>query len=190
MAILPIAIYGNNILRKKSDKIKKSELDDDIKLFIKNLKETAENVECVGLAAPQVGYSLPIFVMIDVQKMAKKIDNDKNNKERIFKICINPEIVESSKNYILSAEGCLSVPGVPVNVYRSCEIKIKYLNENFEKIEETLTGYESCVFQHEHDHLNGKLLIDHVKKSKISRYKDILKKLEEGKKIDVPYKII
>tara|TARA_B100000902_G_C27315683_1_gene921158 strand:- start:2010 stop:2570 length:561 start_codon:yes stop_codon:yes gene_type:complete len=182
--ILPIYIYGQPILRKKCKLIDPCYPDLDI--LIQNMFETMGNARGVGLAAPQVGVAIRLF-LIDVHF----VDETNNDKVLIFKrICINPEIIE--KNEImqeLETEGCLSIPLLSGDVMRSNSIKVTYLDENFEKCTEILSGFSARVFQHEYDHLNGVLFVDYLSEEEKKMIKKRLKNIERGK-FDQSYPVV
>ncbi|RLC33026.1 peptide deformylase [Candidatus Woesebacteria bacterium] len=155
---------GGPGLRKVSKPVNK--IDKKILLLISDLKETLlahKNPEGVGLAAPQIGKNLRIFVMRDGEKL---------------KTVINPEIISTSKvkaptkkndkNEIL--EGCLSIPHYYGPLRRGEEIKIKYLNEDGQKITETFKEFPAQIVQHEIDHLNGFLFVDRLLEQKRPLY--------------------
>ena len=182
--VLPIVAYGNNILKEKAKPIAKSYSKEKLQQLIQNMKETVIEAGGVGLAAPQINESLSVFITFDFQKMAQEGDDKK-----YFRTFINPEILESSRECISSVEGCLSIPKLRIHIYRPSKIKVKYLNENFEEQEEEVTDYYSCVFQHEHDHLKGTLITDHIKKKKKKKFEPTLQKIEEGT-IEAGYEMI
>ncbi len=137
-----IRLLGDPILRKQAKKVEN--IDDNIRAFVKELFETMYQSDGVGLAAPQIGVSLRIFVMDD-------------GLPRVF---INPEIIYYSPDKVVDEEGCLSIPDVFENVERSKEIVIRYYNENGEKREERFVDRSARIVQHEYDHLEGRLFID------------------------------
>ncbi len=165
---------GNSGLREVSKPVNK--IDKKILLLIANLKETLlahKNPEGVGLAAPQIGKNLRVFVMRDGKKI---------------KTVINPEIISRSKikasktkkddkDEIL--EGCLSIPHYYGPLAREEEIKIKYLNESGQKITETFKDFSAQIVQHEIDHLNGLLFVDHLLKQKRPLYQIVGDEIEE-----------
>jgi peptide deformylase len=117
---------------------------------IQDLKDTMSKISnAAGLAAPQIGESLRIFI-------TKNYKNNTND----FLVFINPTINEVSIQMVKTADGCLSIPNVSTTTNRHSFINVTYLNENFKSITEELSGFQSVVFQHENDHLNGKLFID------------------------------
>ncbi len=137
-----IRLLGDPILRKKAKEVER--IDDNIKSFIKELFEVMYQFDGVGLAAPQVGVSLRIFVMDD-------------GLPRAF---INPKIVYLSPEKVIDEEGCLSIPDVFENIERSKEVVVKYLDENGQEKEERFLDRSARIVQHEYDHLEGRLFID------------------------------
>ena len=153
MAILKIKKYGEQILTKKAARINFNTVK-DLPKIINDMTQTCIAMGGVGLAAPQAGLDLQLAViMLPVGK----------DEEKTFRryILINPEIT-SAKDKITSDEGCLSFPGLDIQVERSREIKIKYLNETGLPVELKAEGYFAVILQHEIDHLNGRLFIDHL----------------------------
>ena len=140
---MKIIYYGDPVLRELSKEV--TEITDETRKILDEMVETMREESGVGLAANQVGLTQRFFVC-EVEGNVKKI--------------INPEIIEFSEEEIEMEEGCLSIPGIYKRVKRPEKIKVKYLNEKGEKIEEELDGIWARVFQHELDHLNGVLFID------------------------------
>lgn len=150
MAILPITIYGDAILRKKALKVEK--IDAETKKLIKDMFDTMENASGVGLAANQVGSNKAIFV-IDVSEV--------EGLEHIKPFaCINPKIVEKTEELVKLDEGCLSIPGIKEAVLRPKGIKLIYQNEKLEECEITDESFLARVLQHEYDHLRGVFFTD------------------------------
>ncbi|KUK20426.1 peptide deformylase, partial [Pseudothermotoga lettingae] len=137
-----IRLLGDPVLRKKSKNVER--VDETTISLIKDLFETMYATDGIGLAAPQIGVSLRIFVMDD-------------GKPRVF---INPEIIYKSEEKEIAEEGCLSVPEVFEDVERSKEVIVRYMNEHGEEVEESFVDYSTRVVQHEYDHLQGILFID------------------------------
>jgi peptide deformylase len=148
MAILKVRKYKDPILRKKSSQIKK--IDEEIKKIIVDMVQTMKQDGGVGLAAPQVGISKRIIV----------VETDLDN-QRIL-VLVNPEIIEKSKDRDKEEEGCLSFPGIFLEIKRSKKIKVKGLDINGKKIELVAEGLLARVFQHEIDHLDGILFFDRL----------------------------
>lgn len=172
MAILPIVTYNDEVLRKKTKSV--TIFDDALHSFIDDLFETMYNSEGIGLAAPQVGRSIRIFV-IDADSMQEE-------EEEPFgpTAFINPVIIAKNGAKIAIDEGCLSIPGVSDKVFRPEEITIKYINERFEEEERTVGGWISRVIQHEYDHLEGILFIDYLSVFRKRMHKADLEEIENG----------
>ncbi len=152
--ILPITLYGDPVLRKVAENIdmKYEGLSD----LIENMFQSMYNAEGVGLAAPQVGLSIRIFV-VDLSPLEK----DEPSLAGFRKAFINAKIVERSGDEELMEEGCLSIPGIHEEVYRKNYIRIQYLDTEGNPRDEEYTGYTARVLQHEYDHLDGIMFTDH-----------------------------
>ena len=151
--ILPVYVVGSPILRKVAEDIDASY--PEIKELISNMFDTMYFSDGVGLAAPQVGKSIRLFV-IDASPMAEDYPELENFK-RVF---INANIVERFGEPWSFNEGCLSIPNLRENVIREESIRIQYLDENFQPHEDVFSGVAARVIQHEYDHLEGVLFID------------------------------
>jgi len=171
---LPIYLYGNQVLRKTTQPLTSDYpgLND----LLANMYETMANADGVGLAAPQVGLSIRLFV-IDLTPMAED-DASYANYKKTF---INPAIISFSEDTCSLEEGCLSVPDVHENVTRSNSIRIRYQDEHFVSHEETYEGYEARVIQHEYDHLEGKVFTDRVSPIRRQLIKSRLTGIAKGK---------
>ena len=172
--LLPIYIYGSAVLRKESEDIAKDypELDK----FLENLWETMYEADGVGLAAPQVGRNIRIFV-VDASVNADK-DPSLAGFKKAF---INAHIYERSGDAVPFDEGCLSLPGINERVERPSRIRIRYADE----------GFAARVIQHEYDHLDGKLFIDHVSPLRRTLLKSKLAAMTKGKyKAHYPCKLV
>jgi len=173
--ILPIYTYGNSVLRKKSEPIDSSFTN--VKELVENMFETMHNAGGVGLAAPQIGEDIRVFV-IDFAKIEDKKDPE------LSKFCIsmiNPEILETSEEISTEEEGCLSVPGVNENVPRAKHIKIKYFDTDFNEHIEKFSDYRARVMQHEYDHLEGTMFTDKVSPLRRQLIKSKLNNIIKGK---------
>lgn len=180
--ILPIYIYGHPVLRKKAQDIDLSY--PDLKELIDNMYETMWNADGVGLAAPQVGLEDRIFV-IDLSPLA---DEENPQYEGFKKTFINAQIINRSGEVTSLEEGCLSIPGIHESVARHDSIDIEYLDENLEPHTETYTGFTARVIQHEYDHIEGVLFIDHISAIRKRLIKTKLSNMAKGK-ISCHYKI-
>lgn len=189
--ILPIVAYGNPILKKKAEAISVDYpgLED----LISNMWETMYNGRGVGLAAPQIGIGIRMF-MIDSEQLVKENEEAEDGADLykitsgIKKTFINPEMLSETGDPWIYEEGCLSIPDVRVKIGRNERIRIRYMNEKFEPIEEEYDGMNARIIQHEYDHLEGILLTDHMSPLKRSLLKGKLDNISKGK-IDVSYRM-
>ncbi len=167
MAILPITVYGDKILRKKTELVK--EVDMQVIELIKNMFETMRNANGIGLAANQIGADKSIFV-IDISG----VEGSENIKPMVF---INPEILERSEETIPIEEGCLSLPDLRYDVVRPKRVKVKFFDADMK--EHTIEADEmfARVIQHEYDHLQGILFIDKIHESVLKKFKKALQKI-------------
>lgn len=153
--ILPIYVYGQPVLRKVAEDITPDY--PNLNELIENMFQTMAHAEGVGLAAPQIG--LPIrVVVIDLDAYGEEEPEFKGYR----KAFINPHILEADGEEISMEEGCLSLPGIHESVKRYNHIRVKYMDENFVAHEEEVEGFLARVMQHEFDHLEGKMFIDHI----------------------------
>lgn len=179
--ILPIVAYGFPVLKRKADEIDKNH--PEIDTLIANMKETMYKASGVGLAAPQIGKSIRLFI-IDSHLMLDEDDDEKGIQETF----INPKIIEEKGNEWSFEEGCLSIPGIRENVERKSTITIEYLNEKFEPQRKTFEGLTARVIQHEYDHIEGILFTDHLKPLKKRLLKKRLEKISIGN-VKIDYKM-
>jgi peptide deformylase len=155
MSVLPIVTYDDPILRQKSEEIATD--SQILQTLIDDMFETMYSGSGVGLAAPQIGKSIRLFVM-DADVMTEDTDDDDLG-PLVF---INPEITNKSGTQVTIEEGCLSIPGVRDSVNRPEAISVKFLDRNFKVRELDVAGWSSRVIQHEIDHLEGILFIDYL----------------------------
>ena len=186
--ILPIVAYGDPVLKKKGSDISKDYPNLDT--LLENMFETMYNAMGVGLAAPQIGLPIRLF-LVDTAPFAE--DEDYTEEEQIrlksFKnVFINPKIVEEDGEEWAFTEGCLSIPDVREDVYRRPKIKVEYLDENFKKHVETYDGLIARVIQHEYDHIEGELFTDKLSTLKKRLIKGRLANISKGK-IRVDYRM-
>ncbi|HCI72499.1 MAG: peptide deformylase [Bacteroidetes bacterium] len=181
MSILPIVTYNDPVLRKKTESI--SELTEEISELINNMIETMYNSDGVGLAAPQIGTSLKLFV-VDGDPVLEE-DEEKYG----VMVFINPEIVEKKGKNIPMDEGCLSIPDIREKVFRPETIVIRYKDEYFEEREQEFSGWMARIIQHEFDHLNGVLFIDYLSSFRKRMVKADLQEIDSGN-IEVEYPIV
>lgn len=174
MAILPIVTYNDTVLREETKQVDKN--TDELQKLIDDMFETMYNSNGVGLAAPQIGKAIRIFVM-NADVMTDELDDEKSYGPMTF---INPEIVEKDDEKIKMEEGCLSIPDVRDDVIRPDKIKVRYLDRKFTQKEEEFSGWISRIIQHETDHLNGVLFIDYLSAFKKRLHRSMLKKISNG----------
>lgn len=179
--ILPIIAYGDPVLRKVG-----VEIDSEypkLAELIENMKETMVNAQGVGLAAPQIGKAIRLFI-VDTSPFGE--DEDLDEDERTFlgnykKIFINAKILEEEGDEWAFREGCLSIPDVREDVFREEKITIEYFDENFKKHTEILDGLAARVVQHEYDHIEGILFTDKISSLKKRLIKKKLENISKGK---------
>ncbi|WP_369047686.1 peptide deformylase [Tenacibaculum sp. UWU-22] len=186
--ILPIIAYGDPVLRKVGKEISKEY--PNLKELIANMRETMYNASGVGLAAPQIGKDIRLFV-IDTSPFAE--DDELNTTEKTIlknfnKVFINAKIIEEEGDQWAFNEGCLSIPNIREDVMRPEKITIEYLDENFTPHKETLNGLAARVFQHEYDHIEGILFTDKISSLKKRLLKKKLDRISKGD-ISVDYKM-
>ncbi len=166
MATMSVRIYGDPVLRKKSEKV--TEFDDDLLVFLEDLAETMILEDGVGLAAPQVGVSKQIAV----------INREPGNPVTLIKV-INPEITLFGDETYSMEEGCLSVPGIRGKVVRPDSLEMTYQDEKGEQQELYAEGFEATIIQHELDHLDGVLFVDRLSLAKKVLIKGKLRELSK-----------
>jgi len=179
--ILPIYGYGEPVLRKVGEDI--SADYPNLKEIIQNMYETMYNAYGVGLAAPQVGMAIRLFV-IDTEPFcdSENITNEEQEKLRLFKqTFINAKILKEEGEEWGFNEGCLSIPDVREDVYRKDQITIEYFDENFNKKTEVYDGLIARVIQHEYDHIEGILFTDKIAMLKKTLIKKKLQNIMDGK---------
>jgi len=178
---LPIIAYGDPILRQKAKEIDPNY--PNLETLIKDMFETMYAASGVGLAAPQIGIPIRLFV-ID----ASPYEEDEPILKDFKKVFINAEIIEESGESWLSNEGCLSIPDIREDIARQPTVTINYLDENWEEHEETYSGLGARIIQHEYDHIEGKLFTDKLSPLKKALIKGKLDAITKGK-VDVDYKM-
>jgi len=170
----PVTVYGDPLLRKKAKAIDKNY--PNLSNIIENMWETMYHSDGVGLAAPQIDLSIRLFI-VDASPAADE-DPELANFKKVF---INPEILNRAGEEWVMNEGCLSLPEIREEVKRPDEVTIRYMDENFEEHTETYKGYAGRVIQHEYDHLEGILFIDHLSPLRKRLLKGKLSNIAKGK---------
>ena len=186
--ILPIVAYGDPVLKKKAKDI--GEDYPKLKVLLSNMFETMHNAHGVGLAAPQIGLPIRLF-LVETTPFADDDDltvEEQNQLKNFKKVFINAEILEEEGDEWIFNEGCLSIPDVREDVSRKPKITIKYQDENFKSYTETYDGLIARVIQHEYDHIEGVLFTDKLSTLKKRLIKGRLTNISKGK-IRVDYKM-
>ncbi len=188
--ILPIVAYGDPVLRRVADDI---EQNSDLKELLANMFETMYGAKGVGLAAPQIGKSIRLFI-VDASPFAEdEPENDEEAEELkaladFKKVFVNPVMEEETGEEWDFQEGCLSIPDLRESVDRKERIKLTYFDENWKRHTEEFDGVAARIIQHEYDHIEGKLFIDYVSPLKRRLLKKKLADISKGK-VDVSYKM-
>lgn len=186
--VLPIIAYGDKILRKKC-----KDIDADypkLEKLIMDMKETMVKASGVGLAAPQIGKAIRLF-LVNTKPFAE--DDELTKEEQDFlkkfqKVFINAKLIEETGDEWVFNEGCLSIPDIREDVFRQDTITIEYLDEHFKAHRETITGLAARVVQHEYDHIEGILFTDKLSSLKKKILKKKLEKISKGK-VDIDYRM-
>lgn len=159
--ILPVVAYGDPLLKKEAEEIDESY--PDLKKLIDDMFETMYQASGVGLAAPQIGRGIRLFI-VDGTSFAEDAETDPKaaGMEDFKKVFINPIIEEEQGEEWGFTEGCLSIPTIREEVFRKEKVTISYYDENWEFKEEVFEGYKARIVQHEYDHIEGVLFTDHL----------------------------
>ena len=173
--ILPILVYGDAILKKETEEI--SADYPELQTIITNMYETMYSARGVGLAAPQVGFPISLFI-IDSTEMEDELSFEKAVKQ----VFINAQIIERTGEDCIYSEGCLSIPDIHENVIRKPKITIRYMDENFVEHTDTFEGMPARVIQHEYDHVLGITFIDHLSPLKKTLLRGKLNDISTGRK--------
>jgi peptide deformylase len=186
--ILPIVAFGDSILKKKGKKIDKDY--PELETLIANMYETMHNAFGVGLAAPQIGASIRLF-LVDTSPFAEdeSLSDEEQNELKNFKqTFINAEIIKEEGDDWVFNEGCLSIPNIREDVFRQPQITITFQDENFEKHTKSFDGLIARVIQHEYDHIEGVLFTDKISSFKKRLIKSKLANISKGN-VEVDYKM-
>jgi peptide deformylase len=178
--IYPIVVYGDPVLRKKATDIKKGT---DLKELIADMYETMHAAHGIGLAAPQIGKAIRLFV-VDGTTL-----EDEPALKNFKKAIINPVILDEEGDEWAFEEGCLSIPNIREEVFRAEKIHVRYFDEEWNQHEEELDGMKARIFQHEYDHIEGKLFIDYLTPLKKRMLKGRLADISKGD-VDTEYRIL
>ncbi|MCD2260836.1 peptide deformylase [Psychroserpens luteolus] len=186
--ILPVVAYGDPVLRKKAKTITKDYPNLDA--LIENMKDTMYGAYGVGLAAPQIGLPIRLF-LVDTEPFAEDETYTEEEQEQLKnfqRTFINAEILEEEGDEWAFNEGCLSIPDVREDVFRKPKVTIKYQDENFKEHTEVFDGLIARVVQHEYDHIEGILFTDKLSSLKKRLIKGKLTNISKGK-IKVDYRM-
>jgi peptide deformylase len=181
--ILPIFAYGQPVLKKKAQPIT-SEYP-DLEALIANMWETMYHANGVGLAAPQIGLGIRLFVVDTLQIAEKEKETSETGIKKVF---INAEILDESGALCAYEEGCLSIPDIRGDVDRLPDIRLRYCDEQFQVREEVFNGFNARVIQHEYDHIDGILFVDRLKPLKKRLIQRKLDAIKMGK-VQADYKM-
>ena len=186
--ILPIVAYGDAVLRKKASLIPSDY--PNFKELIANMYDTMYNAEGVGLAAPQIGLPIRVF-LVDASPFAEdeSLSEDERETLKNFKCTfVNAKLLAEEGDEWVFSEGCLSIPNIREDVFRKSKIKIQFQDENFEMCVKEFDGLLARVIQHEYDHIEGILFTDKISTLKKRLLKGKLKHISKGN-VSVGYKM-
>ena len=181
--ILPVYAYGQPVLKQLAADIDKDY--PNLTPLLKNMWETLYDAAGVGLAAPQIGQSIRLFI-VDTEQLENE---DKPNFKGFVKVFINARKVEETGEKWAYEEGCLSIPNIRGEVSRQKTLTLRYLDENFEEHTETFTDMNARVIQHEYDHIDGILFIEHFSPIKRNLIRTKLESIKRGKVKDLEYRM-
>lgn len=181
MSKLPIVVYGDTILRTQALQVE--QITDAIKYLATEMLETMHAINALGLAAPQIGKSLAMFT---INGPSAYEDDEHDDEEDVARdevyddlVILNPVISNCSGSESME-EGCLSIPGIRLDITRPTELDLAYTNLQGERVSLHATGLLATVIQHENDHLNGVMIVDHIGPLRKQMIKKQLKKIESG----------
>jgi peptide deformylase len=178
--VYPIIMYGDPVLRKKAKDIEKGS---DITELVRDMNETMNAAHGIGLAAPQIGKSVRLFV---VDGTSVEDEPELSNFKKTF---VNPEIIDQDGEEWAFEEGCLSIPTIREEIFRKEKVRIRYFDENWIPHEEEYSGMKARIIQHEYDHIEGKLFIDYLTPLKKRMLKGKLGNISKGD-VETEYRIL
>jgi peptide deformylase len=173
-------MYGDPVLRQRAKEI---EVNSDVRQLVEDMFETLEGANGIGLAAPQIGKSLRLFV-VDGTGL-----EDEPGMADFRKVFINAEMLEQAGSPWEFEEGCLSIPSIREKVTRQAHLRIRYYDENWNAVEEEFDGMKGRIIQHEYDHIEGKMFIDYLTPLKKRLLKGKLADISKGK-VETEYRIM
>lgn len=177
--IYPIVMYGDPVLRQRARNI---EPGTDIKQLVEDMYETLDAANGIGLAAPQIGKSVRLFI-VDGTGL-----EDEPGMQDFKKVFVNAQMVEEGGAPWEFEEGCLSIPNIREKISRKGQLRIRYFDENWNAFEETFDGMKARIIQHEYDHIEGKMFVDYLTPLKKRLLKGKLSDISKGK-VDTEYRI-
>lgn len=180
--IYPIVAYGDPVLKVQAKDIPQDFAD--LQKLVDDMYDTMYNAHGVGLAAPQIGKSIRLFVI----DSAPFEEDEEKKKKAVKKAFINPKIIKEEGDEWAFEEGCLSIPGIRENVYRPERVTIQYYDENWQQYEDVFDGLVARIIQHEYDHIEGILFTDHLSGFKKRLLKSKLVKITKGD-VDADYRM-
>jgi len=178
--IYPIIMYGDPVLRQRAREIEKGT---DVKQLIEDMFETMHNANGIGLAAPQIGKSIRLFVVDGT------ILDDEPNMVDFKKVFINPIMLEENGSPWEYEEGCLSIPNIREKISRLEKVRLRYYDVDWNLVEEQYDGLKARVIQHEYDHIEGKMFVDYLTPLRKRLLKGKLADISKGK-VDTEYRIM
>jgi len=173
-------MYGDPVLRQRAKDIPEGT---DVRELVSDLFETMDAANGIGLAAPQIGKSIRLFV-VDGTSM-----EEEPGMEDFRKAFVNPQVLEETGSPWDFEEGCLSIPNIREPVSRKEKLRIRYYDENWNLHEEELDGMKARIVQHEYDHIEGKLFVDYLTPLKKRLLKGKLADISKGK-VETEYRIV
>lgn len=188
--ILPVIAYGDPVLRAECEEVEEGT---DMTSVLKDMRDTMHQASGVGLAAPQVGKSIRLFI-VDASPFAEEEPENEEEAQNFEilknfkKVFINPIIEEERGKKWAFSEGCLSIPGIREEVIRENIVKISYFDEEWNFHEEEYTGVAARIIQHEYDHIEGILFTDHLNPLKRRMLKRRLMDISKGE-VSVTYRM-
>jgi peptide deformylase len=191
MSVLPIYLYGSEILRRKAKPV--HDIDNSVIKLVYDMAETMRKANGIGLAAVQVGDSRRVIVVDlsaieDSEREADETVSPGKGRERKTLALINPEVVEASGSWDME-EGCLSIPDVRAEVTRAQQVRVRFRDVNSRDVEMTLDGLLGRVVLHEINHLDGILFIDHISPTKRALLRSDLRRIKKGD-VETSYPVV
>jgi len=172
LKLLPLAYYGDPILRKQAEPVQK--ITGDIKTLVEEMMETMEASGGIGLAAPQVHHSIRLFIARSLTETA-----DGKFEKGPAQVFINPELLEPSEETWKETEGCLSIPTLRSIVERPKEVTVRYTSIDGTTVQKRFSGWSARVIQHENDHIDGILFFDHLSDEEKNKLAPLLEKIKK-----------